>query len=218
MDDEKQARTSKKYFDIYAPVFYPSAIIIVLFISLTLLIGKPMETVFANTQSGITSQLGWLFVLAVNVFLAFAIYFSVTKFGNIRLGGKDAKTEFSTFAWFSMLFSAGLGIGLLFYGVGEPMMHFSNTVINAEPLTPKAANNAMKYTFLHYGFHAWATYAVLGLALAFFTFNKGLPLTMRSVFYPLLGEKIYGWIGHVIDIVAVVATLFGLATSLGLGG
>jgi len=116
-----------------------------------------------------------------------------------------------------MLFSAGLGIGLMFYGVGEPMMHFSNSVINAEPLTPEAANTAMKYTFLHYGFHAWAVYAVLGLALAFFTFNRGLPLTMRSVFYPLLGDRIYGWIGHVIDVVAVVATLFGLATSLGLG-
>lgn len=160
-------KKTKKYFDIYAPVFYPSAIIILLFISLTLLIGKPMETIFANIQSGITSNMGWLFVLAVNVFLAFSIYFSVTKFGKIRLGGKDAIPEFSTFAWFSMLFSAGLGIGLLFYGVGEPMMHFSNPVINAEPYTPEAANTAMKYTFLHYGFHAWAIYAVLGLALAF---------------------------------------------------
>jgi len=217
MDNEKPTPTSKKYFDIYAPVFYPSAIIIILFISLTLLIGKPMETIFANTQSAITSGFGWLFVFAVNVFLAFAIYFSVSKFGKIRIGGRDAKTEFSTFAWFSMLFSAGLGIGLMFYGVGEPMMHFSNSVINAEPLTPEAADTAMKYTFLHYGFHAWAVYAVLGLALAFFTFNRGLPLTMRSVFYPLLGDRIYGWIGHVIDVVAVVATLFGLATSLGLG-
>jgi choline/glycine/proline betaine transport protein len=217
MDIKDSDQTTKKYFDIHAPVFYPAAIIIILFISLTLFIGKPMENIFANIQSGITSNFGWLFVLAVNVFLAFAIYFSVSKLGKIRLGGKDAKPEFSTFAWFSMLFSAGLGIGLLFYGVGEPMMHFSNDVINAEPLTPEAANKAMKYTFLHYGFHAWAVYAVLGLALAFFTFNRGLPLTLSSVFYPLLGERIYGWIGHVINVVAVVATLFGLATTLGLG-
>jgi choline/glycine/proline betaine transport protein len=217
MDIKDSDQTTKKYFDIHAPVFYPAAIIIILFISLTLFIGKPMEAIFTNIQSGIATNMGWLFVLAVNVLLGFAIYLSVSRFGKIRIGGKDAKTEFSTFAWFSMLFSAGLGIGLLFYGVGEPMMHFSNEVINAEPLTPEAANNAMKYTFLHYGFHAWAVYAVLGLALAFFTFNRGLPLTLSSVFYPLLGEKIYGWMGHTINVVAVVATLFGLATSLGLG-
>lgn len=116
-----------------------------------------------------------------------------------------------------MLFSAGIGIGLLFYGVGEPMMHFSNEIINKEPLSLEAATNAMTYTFLHYGFHTWAVYAVLGLALAFFTFNRRLPLTLRSVFYPLIGDKIYSWIGGVIDVVAVVATLFGLATTLGLG-
>jgi choline/glycine/proline betaine transport protein len=206
-----------KYFDIHAPVFYPAAVIILIFIALTLIIGKPMEKVFADVQSSITAQMGWLFVFAVNVFLAFGIYLSFSRFGKIRLGGKNAKPEFSTFAWFSMLFSAGLGIGLLFYGVGEPMMHFSNDVINENPLTPEAARNAMKYTFLHYGLHAWATYAVLGVALAFFTFNRGLPLTISSVFYPLLGERIYGWIGNTIDVIAVVATLFGLATTLGLG-
>jgi len=210
-------KPKKKYFDIHPPVFYPAAAIILIFIALTLIIGSPMEQVFAKIQSGITSNFGWVFVFAVNVLLAFSLYLSFSKFGKIRIGGKNAKTEFSTFAWFSMLFSAGLGIGLLFYGVGEPMMHFSNEVINEEPLTPQAATNAMKYTFLHYGFHAWAIYAVLGLALAFFAFNRGLPLTLRSVFYPLIGDRIYSWIGDVIDVLAVVATLFGLATSLGLG-
>ncbi len=207
-----------KYFDIYAPVFYPSAIIIVLFIALTLIVGKPMEEVFSSIQTGITTNTGWFFVLAVNIFLAFSIYFAFSKTGKIRLGGKNAEPEFSTFAWFSMLFSAGLGIGLLFYGVGEPMYHFSDPVLNPEgtPM-PEAAKTAMKYTFLHYGLHAWAVYAVLGVALAFFAFNKKLPLTLRSVFYPLLGDKIYGPIGNIIDIIAVVATLFGLATSLGLG-
>lgn len=211
------SQPKNKYFDIHAPVFYPAAVIILIFIVLTLIIGKPMEKVFSDIQSGITSQMGWLFVLAVNIFLAFGIYLAFGKFGKIRLGGKDAKPEFSTFAWFSMLFSAGLGIGLLFYGVGEPMMHFSNDVINENPLTPGAARNAMKYTFLHYGLHAWAIYAVLGVALAFFTFNRNLPLTISSVFYPLLGDRIHGWIGNVIDVVAVVSTLFGLATTLGLG-
>lgn len=207
-----------KYFDIYPPVFYPSAIIIVLFIALTLIIGKPMEKVFSTIQTGITTNTGWFFVLCVNIFLAFSLYFAFSKTGKIRLGGKDAEPEFSTFAWFSMLFSAGLGIGLLFYGVGEPMYHFSDPILNPEG-TPmaEAAETAMKYTFLHYGLHAWAIYAVLGVALAFFTFNKKLPLSLRSVFYPLLGDKIYGTIGHVIDVIAVVATLFGLATTLGLG-
>lgn len=209
---------TNKYFDIYAPVFYPSAIIIVLFIALTLIIGKPMEEVFSKTQTSITTNTGWFLVLAMNIFLAFAIYFAFSKTGKIRIGGKNAEPEFSTFAWFSMLFSAGLGIGLLFYGVGEPMYHFSDPVLNPEGTSPaQAAETAMKYTFLHYGLHAWAVYAVLGLALAFFTFNKKLPLTLRSVFYPLLGERVNGIIGNIIDVIAVVATLFGLATTLGLG-
>lgn len=207
-----------KYFDIYPPVFYPSAIIIVLFIGLTLIIGKPMEAVFASVQASVTTNTGWIFILAMNVFLAFSIYFAFSKIGRIRLGGKDAEPEFSTFAWFSMLFSAGLGIGLLFYGVGEPMYHFSDPVLNPEgtPM-PQAAKTAMKYTFLHYGLHPWAAYSVLGLALAFFTFNRKLPLTLRSIFYPLLGDRIHGIVGDIIDIVAVVATLFGLATTLGIG-
>ncbi len=206
----------KKYFDIHKPVFYPSAVIILLFIFLTLLIGQPMERVFAYVQEGITSNAGWLLVMAVNIFLAFSLYFAFSKMGRIRLGGTDARPDFSTFAWFAMLFSAGMGIGLLFFSVAEPIMHYSNPPV---PVSSKveAASNAMKYTFLHYGLHAWAIYAIVGMSLAFFTFNKKLPLTLRSVFYPLLGERIYGPFGNIIDIVAVVATLFGLATSLGFG-
>ena len=206
----------KKYFDIHAPVFYSSAIIILLFICLTLIIGKPMEEVFTRTTEGMTTNAGWLLVLSVNIFLAFSLYFAFSKMGSIRLGGPNAKPDFSTFAWFAMLFSAGMGIGLLFFSVAEPIMHFSNPPVPVENKI-QAANNAMKYTFLHYGLHAWAIYAMVGMALAFFTFNKKLPLTLRSVFYPLLGERIHGAFGDVIDVVAVVATLFGLATSLGFG-
>lgn len=176
-----------------------------------------MEAIFSNIQTEITTNAGWFFVLAVNIFFAFAIYFAFSKTGKIRLGGSSAEPDFSTFAWFSMLFSAGLGIGLLFYGVGEPMYHFTDPILTDGMSETEAAKTAMKYTFLHYGLHAWAVYAVLGLALAFFTFNKKLPLTLRSVFYPLLGDRIYGPIGNIIDVVAVVATLFGLATTLGLG-
>lgn len=207
---------SKKYFDIHAPVFYPSAVIIVIFIGLTLAIGEPMEEVFSKTASGITTNSGWLLVMAVNVFLAFSLYFAFSKMGQIRLGGQKAKPDFSTFAWFAMLFSAGMGIGLLFFSVAEPILHYSNPPRGAtEPHI--AAQDAMKFTFLHYGLHAWAVYAIVGMSLAFFTFNKKLPLTLRSVFYPLLGDRIYGPIGNIIDVIAVVATLFGLATSLGFG-
>jgi choline/glycine/proline betaine transport protein len=207
---------SKKYFDIHAPVFYPSAVIILIFIGLTLAIGEPMEEVFSQTASGITTNSGWLLVMAVNVFLAFSLYFAFSKMGQIRLGGQKAKPDFSTFAWFAMLFSAGMGIGLLFFSVAEPILHYSNPPRGAtEPHI--AAQDAMKFTFLHYGLHAWAVYAIVGMSLAFFTFNKKLPLTLRSVFYPLLGDRIYGPIGNIIDVIAVVATLFGLATSLGFG-
>lgn len=205
-----------KYFDIHGPVFYPSAIIILLFIGITLIVGKPMEAIFTQATAGITSNAGWLLVLAVNVFLAFSLYFAFGKMGKIRLGGQDAKPDFSTFAWFAMLFSAGMGIGLLFFSVAEPITHYSNPprVVDS-PVA--AAQDAMKFTFLHYGLHAWAIYAIVGMSLAFFTFNKKLPLTLRSVFYPLLGDRIHGPIGNIIDVIAVVATLFGLATSLGFG-
>lgn len=208
--------SKNKYFDIHAPVFYPSAILILLFIGLTLGIGKPIERVFQDLSGGMTTNLGWLFVFAVNFFLAFCIYVAFSKMGSIRLGGKDAKPEFSLFAWFAMLFSAGMGIGLLYFSVAEPMTHYTTPPLEVSGQSERAAN-AMKFTFLHYGLHAWAIYAVVGLALAFFSFNQKLPLTIRSTFYPLLGKRIHGPIGNIIDVVAVLATLFGLATSLGFG-
>jgi choline/glycine/proline betaine transport protein len=209
----------KALFDIHAPVFYPAAIIILIFISLTLIIGKPMEQFFVQAQNGISNSTGWFLVLAVNIFVAFCIYLAFSRFGAIRLGGQQARPDFSTFAWFAMLFSAGMGIGLLFFSVAEPISHFTNPPggVASDVSDIDRARNAMRYTFLHYGLHAWGIYALVGLALAFFTFNWKLPLSIRSVLYPLLGDRIYGPIGHFIDVVAVVATLFGLATSLGFG-
>ncbi len=139
-----------------------------------------------------------------------------SEYGNIRLGGDDAEPEFSTASWFSMLFSAGMGIGLLFYGVAEPMFHFQTPPFPVEG-TVERARMAMSFTFLHWGLHPWAIYALVSLALAFFSFNKGQPLSIRSIFYPLLGEKINGPWGNLIDILATIATLFGVATSLGFG-
>ncbi len=206
----------KKYFDFYPPVFIPSAIVIVLFIGLSLSFGDRMEAIFVQLQTMVSNYAGWFLILSVNVFVIFSFIVAFSKFGKIRLGGKDAQPEFSTAAWFAMLFSAGMGIGLLFFSVAEPVFHFTNPPV--EVTSPaEAANNAFKFTYLHWGFHAWAIYAVVGLSLAFFCFNRNQPLTIRSVFYPLFGERIHGPIGNTIDVLAVVATLFGLATSLGYG-
>ena len=205
-----------KYFDIHPPVFWPATFLIFFFIFLTLWIGEPMEQIFLSIKDFITDKTGWLFILTVNLFILFCIYVGFSKYGKIRLGGNDAKPEFSTSAWFAMLFSAGMGIGLLFWGVAEPVSHYANSP-TSENYSTEAAQSAMNLTFLHWGLHAWAIYAIVALALAFFTYNKKLPLTIRSVFYPILGDRIHGWIGDTIDVFAVLATLFGLATSLGFG-
>ncbi len=206
----------KKYFDIHGPVFYTSAGLIIFFIALTLIIGKPMEGFFEQAQAWITEHAGWFFILTVNIMLVTSLFFAFGKYGKIRLGGKNAETEFSLFAWFAMLFSAGMGIGLLFFSVAEPISNFTSPPVEVSDVSQKA-ENALVYTFLHWGLHAWAIYALIGLALAFFAFSKKLPLSIRSVFYPLLGERIHGPFGDIIDILSVVPTLFGLATSLGFG-
>ncbi|GAA5030491.1 hypothetical protein GCM10011506_19770 [Marivirga lumbricoides] len=213
----KGIKTTNKLFDIHAPVFWPAVIIIVLFIATTLIVGKPMEEVFSKMQNGISDNAGWFFVLMVNLFLFFTLFLAFSRYGKIRLGGKNAEPEFSTMAWFAMLFSAGMGIGILFWSVAEPITHFQSPPISGEAETREAAMEAMNFTYLHWGLHAWGIYALVGMALAFFSYNRKLPLTIRSVFYPILGNRIHGWPGNVIDVLAVVATLFGLATSLGLG-
>ncbi len=208
--------STNKYFDVDGPVFWPAAVLIVVFIAITLIIGEPMNKVFSAIQDSISNYGGWFFIIAVNFFLFFVIYIAFSKYGKIRLGGQNAKPEFGLGSWFAMLFSAGMGIGILFWSVGEPINHFTNPP-QGEGGTVEAARTAMETTFLHWGLHAWGIYALVGMALAFFTFNRKLPLTISSVFYPLLGNKVHGPWGKVINVLAVVATLFGLATSLGLG-
>jgi len=206
----------KKYFDIHGPVFWPSVFLIAALIIGTLIAGDAAEEAFNTARINITDWAKWLFVAAVNIFIGFSLYFAFSKYGSIRLGGENAKPEFSTAAWFAMLFSAGMGIGLMFFAVAEPMWHLLYPP-HSEVGSIGATRDAMGITFLHWGLHAWAIYAIVALALAFFAFNRKLPLSFRSVFYPLLGDRINGWIGDVIDTLAVLATLFGLATSLGLG-
>lgn len=202
--------------DVNGPVFFTSTTIIIISIALTLIFREQAEAYFVEIQDFISNTVGWFFVLCVNIFLIFIIYLAFSKYGDIRIGGKDARPEFKTISWFAMLFSAGMGIGLLFWSIAEPVTHFITPPL-AEGGTPLAAQEAMNFTFLHWGFHAWGVYALVGLSLAYFTYSQGLPLTIRSVFYPIMGDKIYGRWGDLIDIFAVLATLFGLATSLGLG-
>lgn len=217
-DKKPDARESgsKKIFEIHGPVFWPSVILITVLIVGTIIAGDAAEEAFNTARVAITDWASWLFVAGVNIFIGFSLYFAFSKYGSIRLGGENAKPDFSNMAWFAMLFSAGMGIGLMFFAVAEPMWHLLYPP-HAETGSVDAVRDAMGVTFLHWGLHAWAVYAVVGLALAFFAFNRKLPLSFRSVFYPLLGDRINGWMGDVIDILAVLATLFGLATSLGLG-
>jgi choline/glycine/proline betaine transport protein len=167
----------------------------------------------------IGTNFGWFYLLAVNIFIVVLLFFAFSKYGKIKIGGVEAEKEFSDFSWMAMLFSAGMGIGLMFFSVTEPMFYLNTppSFFGAEAGTGAAATAAMAQTFFHWGFHPWAVYGLVGLGLAFFSFNRGLPLTFRSIFWPLLGDRIYGWPGHVIDLVTVFATLFGLSTSLGLG-
>jgi len=217
---EKVTRSDEKKsifgLEINGPVFFTSAIIIILSITLTIIYEEQAEEVFANIQNFVANKMGWFYILSANIFLFFMVYLACSKYGDLRIGGRDAKPEFKTGSWFAMLFSAGMGIGLLFWSIAEPVKHFADPP-TVQGGTVAAAKEAMNFTFLHWGFHAWGIYALVGLALAYFTYSRGLPLTIRSVFYPFIGDKIYGPIGDVIDIFAVLATLFGLATSLGFG-
>jgi len=214
--EQKKETGINRFFEIHKPVFWPAVILIVSMIVTTLVLGEQAETMFSTVQTVMSDAGGWFFILAVNVFLIFSLFVAFSKVGSIRIGGDDARPEFSNLAWFAMLFSAGMGIGIMFWSVAEPIYHFTDPPMAGSESIP-AARQAMGLTFLHWGFHAWGIYAVVALSLAFFAFNRGLPLSFRSVFYPLLGERINGWPGDLVDILAVLATLFGLATSLGLG-
>ena len=219
--------------DIHNRVFLISALTVILFVVLTISFKQQAEPVFSSMRGWLTANLDWFFISAANVFVLLCLALIVSPLGKVRLGGTEATPDFGYAGWFSMLFAAGMGIGLMFYGVSEPLSHFSSAYagVNIEdgvrvdwaPLGGAAGDAlaaerlGMAATIYHWALHPWAIYAILALGLALFSFNKGLPLTIRSVFYPLLGERIWGWPGHIIDILAVLATLFGLATSLGLG-
>ena len=213
--------------DVHNPVFFVSAITIVTFVIVTLIFRDGAADVLGGLRVWLTSTFDWLFMASANLFVLFCLVVAISPYGRIRLGGKDAVPDYSYSGWFAMLFAAGMGIGLMFFGVLEPMYHFNNPPLGLAPpvvdgqlvadAVGPARDMAMAATIYHWGLHPWAIYALIALALSLASYNKNLPLSIRSAFYPIFGERIRGWTGHVIDIMAVFATLFGLATSLGFG-
>ncbi|NHI01055.1 BCCT family transporter [Oceanimonas sp. MB9] len=216
-------------YDIHNPVFATSGLTAVGFVFLTLIFPDQAGATFVAVRDFTITKLDWLFMHIVNFFVIFCIALIFMPISKVRLGGKDAEPDYSYLEWFAMLFAAGMGIGLLFFGVLEPVYHMnvSGPLGVASPIAADgsiigenveaARAMGLAATFYHWGLHGWAVYAIMALALSLFTYNKGLPFSIRSCFYPILGDRVWGWWGHVIDILAVFATLFGLATSLGLG-
>ncbi|UYG07045.1 BCCT family transporter [Halomonas sp. M4R1S46] len=216
-------------FDIHNRVFVVSALASVLFIVLTLVFPERAGSIFQSIVAFSTGTLDWYFMIVVDFFILFCLALVVLPYGKVRLGGPDARPEHGYLSWFAMLFAAGIGIGLLFFGVLEPVYHANVSLplgiaspfgadgeLNPEAI-PEATALGIAGTYLHWGIHGWAVYVVMALALSIFTYNKGLPFSIRSAFFPILGDRVWGWPGHLIDILAVFSTLFGLATSLGLG-
>ncbi|WP_371060284.1 BCCT family transporter [Rhodosalinus sp. 5P4] len=219
-------------FDIHNPVFVISGLVVVAFVAYALILPQQASDFFGWLRPTLTSTFDWFFLLSANVFVIFCLFLIVSPWGAVRLGGAEATPDYGYLGWFAMLFAAGMGIGLMFFGVLEPAYYFGTPWGDA-PLgtvrpfdddgnliaanVEEARRMALAATSYHWALHPWAIYAVVALALALFSYNKGLPLSIRSAFYPILGERVWGWWGHTIDTLAVFATLFGLATSLGIG-
>ena len=213
--DKTTTDKSSKVSTILLPVFVPAVLVIVLMVIGTMSNPERAGVLFADILAYITTTFGWFYMLVVAIFLVFIVSVAFSSWGNIKLGPDHAQPEYSFFAWFAMLFSAGYGIALLFFGVAEPVLHYASPP-SGPALTVDAAKQAMQIAFFHWGFHIWAIYGLVGLSMAYFAFRHGLPLSMRSTLYPLIGDKIYGPMGHAVDTFAILGTMFGIATSLGL--
>ncbi|WP_394241046.1 BCCT family transporter [Vibrio astriarenae] len=219
--------------DIHNRVFAISGVAIIMFVITTILFRQSVEPLFNSLKDWLLTHMDWFFLLSGNLFVLVCLALIFTPLGRVRIGGSEATPDYSYAGWMAMLFAAGMGIGLVFFGVSEPISHFGTALggtsvengvrtdwaplAGAEGDIAGASALGMASTIYHWALHPWSIYALLGLGLAIFSFNKGLPLTIRSIFYPLLGERVWGWSGHIIDILAIIATVFGLATSLGYG-
>ncbi|MGV3113454.1 BCCT family transporter [Corynebacterium freneyi] len=199
-------------------MFWPSVVLILGFVAWTLVSTESVTATFSTAADWLKENLGWFYILGVTVFLVFLIWIAMSRFGRIRLGGDDERPEHSTATWFAMLFAAGIGTILMFWGVAEPLNHFANPPrADTEPLSNDAAREAMAFTFYHFGLHTWTIFALPGLAFAYFIYKRKLPARLSSILAPLIGARIYGPIGRIVDVVAVVGTVFGVAVSIGLG-
>jgi len=197
-------------------IFITSTVLIFAIIAISALFPEGTRESLTHLQQHVINDAGWFYVLSVALILLFSMFLMFSHYGDIKLGPDHSEPEYSNSSWFAMLFSAGMGIGLMFFGVAEPILHFMNPPDGA-PQSIASAKEAMKITFFHWGLHAWSIYAIVALILAYFSFRRGLPLRLSSALYPLIGKRIYGNLGHAVDIFAILATVFGMATSLGYG-
>ncbi|WP_105171903.1 BCCT family transporter [Pseudoalteromonas sp. T1lg24] len=197
-------------------VFLPASFVISVLLIVAIMAPEFSNELYNSLQTTIVTNGGWFYILAVAIILGFVLYLSLSRFGSVKLGPDHSTPDYKLSTWIAMLFAAGMGIGLMFFGVAEPIMHYVSPP-TAEVNSLDAIREAMKITFFHWGFHAWGIYAIVALVLAYFSYRHRLPLTLRSALHPIIGDKIYGWQGHVVDVFAVVSTVFGVATSLGLG-
>ncbi|MPW27081.1 BCCT family transporter [Alkalibaculum sp. M08DMB] len=198
-------------------VLYISIAISIIFVIWGIFYSDSLGKVSNILLDKIIDQFGWFYLITALVILLFAVFLAFSKFGRIRLGKDNERPEYSTFTWFSMLFSAGMGIGLVFWGVAEPIFHYAQPPIGISPESTESTIMAMRYSFFHWGFHPWAMYAIVGMSLAYVTFRQNRPCTISSTLYPLIGEKANGSFGKFVDIMAILVTIFGVATSLGMG-
>lgn len=214
--NQSETKTKAKRSHINPPVFYTSAVLIFLLVAFAALFPEQADRRLTALQGAIFTNASWFYILTVALILLMVAYLGLSRFGDIKLGPDHAEPDFSYISWFAMLFSAGMGIGLMFFGVAEPVMHYMSPPTGT-PETVQAAKEALRITFFHWGLHAWAIYAIVALILAFFSYRHGLPLTLRSALYPIIGNRIYGPMGHAVDIFAIIGTVLGVATSLGYG-
>ena len=199
-------------------IFFVSAGLMVLFLLILIVVPGPVEEAFLTGRQWIVENLGWFFIMGVTVWLAFLLWVALSRFGTVRLGDPDDRPTYSNVSWFTMLFAGGIGTVLMFWGVAEPIIHFSAPpVAGVEPFSPDAAQDAMSFSLYHLGLHTWTIFALPGLAFAYVIYRHKLPMRVSSVFYPFLGERINGPLGKTIDVFAILGTLFGVAVSIGLG-
>ena len=209
-------RSARPEFSIDPAVFYPALVLLAIGVVAVVTMPGDGAAVFADLQAAIVKAASWFYVLVIALMAVMVLVLSVSRYGDIKLGPDHAEPDYGFLSWFSMLFAAGVGVGLLFYGVAEPVLHFLSPPVG-EGGTEAAAAGGMQLTYLHWGFNAWATYAAVAMVLAYFSYRHNLPLTLRSAFYPLIGDRIYGPIGASVDVFAVICTTCGISVSLGLG-